>query len=128
MNVIDLAGYILGGAGIIGFTGAALYTGRAKAVITLQQDEITALRESQQRLYQDNKQLTSQVAQDKSEISRLGDQVKSVPAFEKMSIQMAKQHKEVITTLGQVATELSKVAQTIAASANDNNRREANGK
>lgn len=113
MNVVEIAGYVIGFAGTVGFAGASLYTGRAKGVIELQQDEITALRESNTRLSSENTSLAVEKGTLESRTKDLQNMVQSVPDFGKLSAQMSRDNKQIVAALADVATKLADLTDAI---------------
>ena len=112
-TISDVAFLVIGFVGIIGIVGAVsayFYKGRADAFIKLQAEEISVLKDTNQRVIAQNKELISQrdefIAEQKrmrSEIKTLRGLIQQPKQFKALATTLANQHTEVIGKLTDLA-------------------------
>lgn len=104
MNVLSLIGFAFGLAGFLGVAAAYFYQSRARTVIELQQDEITAKDAKITRLEADAIKSEAVVKALELRITAFEKQ----PDYAKISRQITTQHKEVMLLLGGIMKVLPK--------------------
>ena len=103
MEWVQSFGTFVGIAGVLGGVFAAFYASRSKGIIELLKTENTAYKESNERLHQDNDNLSQQLLAAKSELKVWRDNVTQRPSIEKMIETSQRQHKEYMSELAKVA-------------------------
>jgi len=109
MEWLTTFGTFVGVAGVLGGVFAAFYASRSKGIIELLKTENTAYKESNERLHQDNDNLSQQLLAAKSELKVWRDNVTQRPSIEKMIETSQRQHKEYMSELAKVAKGLSQL-------------------
>ena len=109
MEWLTTFGTFVGVAGVLGGVFAAFYASRSKGIIELLKTENTAYKESNERLHQDNDNLSQQLLAAKSELKVWRDNVTQRPSIEKMIETSQRQHKEYMGELANVAKSLSQL-------------------
>lgn len=109
MEWLTTFGTFVGVAGVLGGVFAAFYASRSKGIIELLKTENTAYKESNERLHQDNDNLSQQLLAAKSELKVWRDNVTQRPSIEKMIETSQRQHKEYMGELANVAKGLSQL-------------------
>lgn len=114
MDILGIFGAILGVAGTVGAGSAVFYANRSRSIITLLKDENDALSKSNARMDKDLEicELGKAAAEEKLQL--LQDMVTQAPSIRELTEVMTQQHLEVIKSLGEVATNLSNLAEVMA--------------
>jgi hypothetical protein len=113
MDALSIAGVIVGIFGVAGAAWAAFYSGRAKYLTDLLQTENDALRRSKTGLEADNKTLLVRAESAEHKAVFMQELVQGAPDWNKLGVQMAKQHQEVISSLSSVTSKLGDVANAL---------------
>ena len=109
MEWLTTFGTFVGVAGVLGGVFAAFYASRSKGIIELLKTENTAYKENNERLHQDNDNLSQQLLAAKSELKVWRDNVTQRPSIEKMIETSQRQHKEYMSELAKVAKGLNQL-------------------
>ena len=104
MDVLSIVGFAFGLAGFLGVTAAYFYQSRAKAVIELQQSEITAKDDKITRLEAELLKCQAVAAALELRITAF----EKLPDYSKISRQITSQHKEVMLTMTTIMEILAK--------------------
>ena len=107
MEWVTSFGTFVGIAGVLGGVLAAFYASRSKGIIELLKTENPAYKDSNQRLHDENKQLSDQATNAKAELKIWRDNVTQRPSIQKMIETNQRQHKEYMGEMAKVAKGLS---------------------
>ena len=103
MEWVQSFGTFVGIAGVLGGVFAAFYASRSKGIIELLKTENQAYKDSNQRLHEENKQLSDQATNAKAELKIWRDNVTQRPSIQKMIETNQRQHKEYMGEMAKVA-------------------------
>ena len=109
MEWVQSFGTFVGIAGVLGGVFAAFYASRSKGIIELLKTENQAYKDSNQRLHEENKQLSDQATNAKAELKIWRDNVTQRPSIQKMIETNQRQHKEYMGEMAKVAKGLSEL-------------------